>query len=435
MQSHNRRRTAFLALSVALHAGFFLALFAWATPAPLVTLAELEQLELGIFEADPGEQGSPPPATAEVPTPAPQEPTPKAKPKSEAIAPTVPIDAGTPEPERVDAAVATTADSPAGSDAVPAGLVTGTGHAPFSTGSGLGFGDGGFGSGLGGPPGAVIGLHADLARIRDTSLILEVGALLDLLPEWQRVLLGSGIDPLHDFSRVFVATPNLARTHLVLAAKPRGGKVFVERATQRIAQERGKSASFRARGGLEVAPWWNRGPTERSVALNPDGQLVIARPGDLDRVLAVSAALAKRHAAEPGMERAAGPAALLAMYEGEAAALSVEGARSFVTSPKSYVPLGLRLSLRHHDEFHAKLSAVGYYESPEHAARAAAELDALRRDFVGHEEARYLGLQAAIDEATINAERETVTLDALLTMHQVRYLLGFVSRALSPKAR
>jgi hypothetical protein len=242
----------------------------------------------------------------------------------------------------------------------------------------------------------------------------------------------------------------------------------VERATQRIAQERGKSASFRAQGSLEVAPWWNRGPTERHVGVAEDGQLVIARPGDLSRVLAVAAALEQRHASEPGMEHRTGPAALLAMYEGEAAALSVEGVRSFVAayrgaaraapphaeesfaplsspsddSPHSSlsgkvlpgsIPTGLRLSLRHRDEFHAELRAFGYFESPGDAARAATELDALRREFVAHPQAQYLGLQAAIAEATVRPERDTVILDALLTMHQVRYLLGFVSRTLSPR--
>src|SRR5205085_2942711 len=99
-------------------------------------------------------------------------------------------------------------------------------------GPGLGFGAGGFGEGRGGPPGVIIGLHADLDQIRNTSLILETRALLDLVPEWERLLQGSGIDPVNDFSRLFVATPNLKRSSLVVSARIKGGADTIQRATE-----------------------------------------------------------------------------------------------------------------------------------------------------------------------------------------------------------
>ena len=86
-------------------------------------------------------------------------------------------------------------------------------------------------------------------------------------------------------------------------------------------------------------------------------------------MLAVSAALERRHARQPGMERAAPPGSLLAMYDGEGMALSIEGVRTFLRGAEfGYAPPALRLSLRHLDEFHATLIAYGYYRSPAAAA-------------------------------------------------------------------
>jgi hypothetical protein len=207
----------------------------------------------------------------------------------------------------------------------------------------------------------------------------------------------------------------------------------VAQAAQRLAQERGTSASFSTQGALRVAPWYSHGPTERQVALVAPDQLVIARPKDLPRVLAVSAALARRHQKQPEMEKAVGAAALLAMYEGEAAALSVEGAREFVVGDNGYIPIGLRISLRFKDEFHAGLRVFGYYESEKSAADALDRIEGLRHDLAHHPQATFLGLTSAIDEAELERKGDTLVLEAELTLHQTRYLLGFVAHALEPR--
>jgi hypothetical protein len=106
-------------------------------------------------------------------------------------------------------------------------------------------------------------------------------------------------------SRVFVARPNLTHADLVVSARFRGGQGFVQRAADRLAQERGTSAGFRQEGALKVAPWYSHGPTEREVALVAPDQLVIARPSDVPRVLSVSAALARRHQKQKDMEKKA----------------------------------------------------------------------------------------------------------------------------------
>jgi hypothetical protein len=139
------------------------------------------------------------------------------------------------------------------------------------------------------------------------------------------------------------------------------------------------------------------------------------------------------------MERATGLAALLAMYEGEAVALSVEGARSFVPAGapadvQDYVPLGLRISLRHVDEYTAQLRLFGYYESAARAARAKERIEAMRPGLVEHPRSEYLGLQSAIREAQLTADGATLTIDATVTMHQTRYLMHAVSRLLKARS-
>jgi hypothetical protein len=409
------------------------ALFAgsWVAAAPVVEFEVPDQVEIGFVDEDPGASGEPPPAAAVAPPPAPE-------PEVVAVAPVPQEDEAV---VLVDAGVATAdAGSDAGElaqvelpDAGPAAQ-SGDGDAPSAAGEGLGFGAGGFGSGSGGPLGAVIALHADLDRIRNTSLILETSAMLEIIPEWQQLLQGSGLDALADFSRVFVATPSLRRSQLVVSARLKGGESALVAAVERLAQERGRPAEVRMEGSVPVRPWHDRGPTERVAGLFSTDQVVIARPEDVGRVLAVSATLARRHASKPGMEHAAGPAALLSMYENEAVALSIEGVGEYVSGePAIYAPLGLRLSLRHIDEFNVELIAFGYYVSEGAAAAAFEHVETLRRAFADHPRAAYLGLRSAIEEATFDRRAELITIKTRLTMHQTRYLLGFVSRALAPR--
>ncbi len=442
------RSSVFFALSLALHALLLFAFGAWLDAAPPIELELPDMIELGI-SGDRGESGEPPPAAppaAVQPETPPEKPVEKPieKPKPELAASDFAIDASVPTEEATDTRkdapdggvqmAAAPASSDAGVDGRAASPLDGDGLAPFGQGGGLGFGTGGFGTGIGGPPGAVIGLHVDLDRIRDSSLILETSALLELIPEWLQLLDGSGLDALQDFSRIFVASPSLKRSALVVSGRVRGGQAQVTRAVNALASDRGRPATFATQGALRVAPWWNRGPTERVIGFVGNDQIVIARPTDVSRALAVAAALATRHSKDARMERTpAGPASLLAMYQGEAVALSIEGLAQYVKGDASRIPLGARLSLRHLDEFNAELRAYGYYKTSEAAQAAVPYFNELRTGWIDHPQAQYLGLRAALEAAHIDRDGRTVTLEVTLTLHQVRYLLAFVSRALKPR--
>jgi hypothetical protein len=438
-------RGVFVVLSLALHLTLFLAMGAWLAPPPLIDLDLPEEIELGVMDGDPGEAGEPPPAAPPTPEPekvVPKEkPKPKVKPEPEMAASDFSVDASVPtEAENVaaeddpeGATEVAAAGAATGDDGALPSDVTGDGLAPLGLGGGMGFGAGGFGTGLGGPAGAVIGLNVDLKRIRDSSLILEVSALLELIPEWLQLLDGSGLDALNDFDRIFVASPSLKRSSLVVSGRVRGGQAAITGAVNALARGAGKSAAFKPEGELRVARWHNRGPTERVLGATGKDQIVIARPGDVSRALAVAAALGVRHAKHKQMERLPGALALLAMYEGEAAALSIEGVAQYIRGDKKHAPPGLRLSLRPLDQHHAELRAYGYYKTAAAAEAALPVLEELRTHWIGHPQAQYLGLIAALEEAKLGRDGKTLTVEATITMHQVRYLLGFVSRALKPR--
>ncbi|HEY2735780.1 MAG TPA: hypothetical protein VGI70_17400, partial [Polyangiales bacterium] len=107
-------------------------------------------------------------------------------------------------------------------------------------GSGMGFGDG---NGYA-PAGATLALNVDLERVRKSALLLETQSLLDIIPEWQGLLAGSGLDPLQDFQRVFVATPNLERSSLVVSALHTLPRARIDSAVAALAAERGAPAAF-----------------------------------------------------------------------------------------------------------------------------------------------------------------------------------------------
>jgi hypothetical protein len=204
--------------------------------------------------------------------------------------------------------------------------------------------------------------------------VLETRALLDIVPGWQTILTSANIDPLEDLDRVFVASPTLEQSQVVVAARHRGDRARLAAAVAQLASGQGKQAAFHPQQGYEVADWWSPGPTQRVIALTGSDQFTITRAADLGRVLDVAAALARTRreqgfdAAE--VERQGG---LLAMQGKEAVALWVEGVHKYVPpdSGTEAVPESLRLSLYHVDQFNTELRVRGQYGSK--AAAHAAE--------------------------------------------------------------
>src|SRR4051794_21699416 len=72
------------------------------------------------------------------------------------------------------------------------------------------------------PAGAQIALRVNMARIRDSELAPDVRTLLEAVPDWRLILGGSGIDPLRDLERLYLASPDLKRSSVIIAGEYAG---------------------------------------------------------------------------------------------------------------------------------------------------------------------------------------------------------------------
>ncbi len=392
---------------------------------PLFTLPNA--VEFGVIAAG-GDEG------ASSAKPAEREPQPVLKPRPAKVPAKAPARAKpieTPDPNAIAAARDVSAE------AKPEAEDGESGEAAATSGIGVfGSGTGGEGAGSGaGVSGATIALNVDLERVRGSAILLETRALLDIIPEWQALLSGSGLDAVRDFRRVFVAAPSLDRASLIVSAEHSLSRSRLTSAVQSLAAERGTPSTFRDEAGIPVAAWRNRGPTERVIALTENDQLLITRSNELGRVLAVSrslGAMRKKQGFAPTEVDARG--GLLAMHDDEAVALWVEGVPKYVRHATfGGVPDALRLSIYRADQFYVDLVVRGSYASKSAAEDALLVMDHLRQELTKHPRVIYLGLTSALERARIEADGAGLQLKVRLTLHQTRYLLKFVSQILRPR--
>ena len=285
------------------------------------------------------------------------------------------------------------------------------------------------------PAGSQIALRIDVARIRRSPLAEDVRALMAVLPDWQALLEGSGIDPLDDLDRVLIASPNLQRSRLIVAGRTTGDQAGIRAAAQRLADAAGEPLAWRRTRGAEVAPWHDRDPTDRVIAIIGPRHFVIARPEDLPRVLAV----ARNRAAD----RAEGehPAdALLSMEEGEGLSLEVEGARNFARGrpqqrgPIDMVPTEVRLALSELPEDRVAARSRWSYESAERADEARSYWDRMRVGYARNIITQVLGVGAILDRATLETDGDHFDGNVDMGVPELQRLLGlargmFVDRA------
>jgi hypothetical protein len=416
-----------LVLSIALHSLCMFWMRASLPPADESLFKLPQDIEFGLVDQAPGPEGAaaPPPAAVE-PVRAPK---PKlrvqraAAPVADSAAVPIVADAGPPARDTPE---------PAEPESSETAAVSGLGLFPGATGSGSGSGSQGEGSG--GVRGAILALNVDVERVKSSALLLEAGSLLEIIPEWQALLAGSGLDPVRDFRRVFVAAPSADRASLVVSAQHALPRTRIDSAVAALAAEHGTRSAFESQAGVAVATWRNRGPTERVIALTAPDQLVITRAAELTRVLSVERALGAARK-QQGFDAAEVDArgGLLAMQPDESVALWVEGLSRYVSSAVAGVPESVRLSIFRGDQFHTELRVAGNYRSASAAAEARESMESLRRELTDHPRVVFLGLKSAMDAAQIEQAANTLRLTVRLTLHQTRYLLGFVSRALRPR--
>jgi hypothetical protein len=412
-------------VSVLLHSSLLLALRGRTPESDPPDFFQLpDTVEFGVSDATLGPEGA---AAAAANTPVQPAPQPKsaAKVRAPKVRAPKPLAASSAASASDDAAGPHEAEAEGGAENTVA--VSGL----FGTGAGSGLS----GAGPGGVGGATIALNVDLERVRNSALLLETQALLDIIPEWQALLAGSGIDAVKDFRRVFVAAPSSDRAALIVSAEHALSTARISSAISSLATERGSQAPFRTEYGVPVAPWHNRGPTERVIALTSDDQLVITRDTDLSRVLSVARALGVARKAQgfPSQEVDA-RGGLLAMQPDEAVALWVEGLHRYVRNGPGGIPDSVRLSIFRVDQFHTDLAITGTYASTNAAEEARGIMDGLRAELSNHPRVIFLGLKSALDSAEIEQHGTLLRLKVRLTLHQTRYLMAFVKNILRPRA-
>lgn len=275
------------------------------------------------------------------------------------------------------------------------------------------------------PKGSQLALRLDLDRLRAHPLSDDAGALLRAIPDVRALLDGSGVDPLRDLSRLFLASPDLRRKHVVMAGRYAGDESVPRAAVERLAESKGLTATWRSVRGMPTAAWHNHDETERVLALLGPSVFAITRPDDLPRVLAV----ARASRAQLTRTDADAGDALVHMDERELMNVAVENARSFVRGSRAQLaPEQLVISVHEQaaDPQQLELSASARYPDEEQAQRALAYWEQLRAQYAAHALVALMNLDRLLRELKLSARGSELTLELTVPPRQARLLLRFL---------
>ena len=273
------------------------------------------------------------------------------------------------------------------------------------------------------PKGSQLALRLDLDRLRTHPLADEAGELLRALPDVRALLDGSGVDPLRDLSRLFLASPDLRRQHVVMAGRYTGDEGVARAAVARLAEHKGMPAVWRTQRGIATAPWHNADETERVVALLAPSVFAITRPADLPRVLAVTRATRAALAAENAGE------ALIHMDPRELMNVAVEDARSFVRGARAQLaPNQLVVSVREQaaDPAQLEVSALARYPDAGQASSALEYWDKLRGQYASHALVALMNLDRLLRDMALSTSGSELKLELSVPPRQARLLLRFL---------
>jgi hypothetical protein len=394
-----RHLLLFLCGSLALHAALYLWMrAAWTLPDAGFELTLPDTIELGVIEGTTLES---PPAASPASPPAPPAP---------AAAPAKPNDGSAekpapPKPPKPP--------KPSGPDAATRQSVAKNGIAALS------------------PPGAQLALRVDLDAIRASPLSEDVRDLLDGIPDVGAILEGSEIEPVRDLSRLFLASPNLQRSRVVLAGKYRGDEAVPRSAAEKLASARGKTLEWQTHGTIPVAPWENPDSTERVLALFGSGLFAITRADDLPRVLGIGQALAQRRKNTRPNQPAA--EALLEMGQGQLVTLTVENAKLFARGATANVPDRLVIVAHALQGETLQLTSEAEFPVEADAERALKFWDEMRTRYARSPLVALLGVSGLLEQTTLHLEGKVLELRSTLRLEEARLILRFVRDSLAPR--
>lgn len=279
------------------------------------------------------------------------------------------------------------------------------------------------------PPGAQLALRVDLDRIRDSPLSADVSELIGGIPDVHALLDGSDIDPVRDLSRLFLASPNLQRSRVVLAGKYRGDEALPRNAAENLARARGKTLEWQNSGTIPVTNWENQDSTERVLALFGPSLFAITRADDLPRVLGIAQALAQRR--KPARGEASAAEALLAMGEGQLVTFTVENAKLFARGSTENIPDRLVIAANAPDGTKVRLTSQADFSTEAQAERANAFWESMRQRYLRSPLLAMLGVSSLLERTTVRRETTHLELESTLELDEVRVILRFVRESLA----
>lgn len=406
MRTRHTSVTLFVCASLALHLGTYAWMrWAWTLPDTGFELTLPDTIELGVVD---GVQLDSPPPAAPSPAPEPAPATPPAPPqapKPEAPAETArgdePKPPPPPKPPRAPQPSAAARES-----------VAKHGLAAMA------------------PPGAQLALRVDLDHIRDSPLADDVRALLDGIPDVTALLDGSEIDPVRDLSRLFLASPNLQRSRVVLAGKYHGDESLPRTAAENMARARGKTLEWSAQGTIPVVAWENADSTARVLALFGTGLFAITRTDDLPRVIGIAQALAQRRKPRAGQSAAE---ALLAMESGELVTFNVENAKLFARGATAHVPERLSLAAHAPEGTTLRVSGEAEFATELEAERAHMFWEEMRQRYLRSPLLAMLGVSGLLERTTLKQNHAALEVESALQLDEVRLILRFVRDSLATR--
>jgi hypothetical protein len=280
------------------------------------------------------------------------------------------------------------------------------------------------------PKGAQLALRLDLDRVRGTALSTDTAALLAILPDVRLLLEGSGVNPLRDLSRLFLASPDLQRSHVVMAGRYLGDESVPRSAVDKLARMRGLSATWRQLRGIPVAPWHNADATARVLALIGPHLFAITREEDVNRILSVARVMARRkHPA--GVSDANAAQALVSMADNELLGVSIENARSFVRGPHAeQAPDRFAMSVRQSDPDSIEVDSHAEFANAEQAEAARRFWNDVRERYASHALVALVGLAGVLRDTRLAVHGSQLEAHSSLPISRARLLLGFARDAL-----
>jgi hypothetical protein len=268
------------------------------------------------------------------------------------------------------------------------------------------------------PAGAQIALRIDMDRIRASPLRGEVESLLAAIPDWDAVLGGSGIEPVRDLSRVLIATPNFQRQNIVVAGALTPDAPAPREVAERVAAANGHALEWSDEDGVESAPFYSPDGYERRVAILDDRHVVLSRPEDLPRVLAIASARTTDAETSPAD-------ALLSMNDGEAVSVEAEGIAAFVRRSPCEIARRARLAMVQAEDG-VTLVGEAHFDTAEHAESARQCFDDLRVRYAANVLVQAMGFSAPLYEIELETDDTTLHVRGALSQDQLRRILDML---------